>query len=515
MTRYRLIRLVLAAAIALMAGGVWTAGRIQQSADDNAGRAIDAGKSMLIAQLDQETGLRGYINTHDESFLAPYTAGRERFERLVDRSRRETSDETDRKLIDEQFRVATHWGRLAEFEVNRVRNGRKSEIDDARSRKKLMDRFRAVNAAFINHLEVDRDEDQGTARRNAVLVILALGLTFALIVYGTIERPIRRDTRRRARLAEFGDALQIARTETEAFEVLRRHVERWLRSARAAVLMRNPSANRLQAVTGLEHVPALEHNLEGAAPESCLAVRLAKPHLRKPDGHELVRCELCGELPQHSACVPSIVGGEVVGSVLVQMPGKIEPVDMEDLQSSVASAGPVIANLRNLAVAELRAATDVLTGLPNHRAIQDTLNRMVAQAGRSKAHLAAVLFDLDHFKQVNDVHGHAQGDSVLAAVGAAVKDALRESDFAGRYGGEEFVLLLPDTDKDGAAIVAEKLRVVIESLQIEGFSDSVSASFGIAVLPDDAVTGEQLLRSADRALYAAKNAGRNRVEVAG
>lgn len=496
-----------------MAGGVWTAGRIQQTADDKATRAIDAAKSMLIAQLDQETGLRGYINTHDETFLAPYTAGRERLERLVDRSRGEATDDSDRKLIDQQFRAATRWGRLAETEVNRVRDGRPSRVEDARARKKQMDRFRALNAAFIGHLEVDRGEDQGTARRNAVLVILALGLTFALVVYGTVERPIRRDARRRARMAEFSDALQIARSENEAFNVLRRHIERGLRFARAAVLMRNPSANRLQAVTGLEHVPIFASQLEGAAPEACLSVRLAKPHLRSPESGRLVQCQLCGALPEHSACVPSVVGGEVVGSVLVQTPEKLGTAEIEDLQASVAGAGPVIANLRNLAVAELRAATDVLTGLPNHRAIQDTLNRMVAQAGRSKSQLAAVLFDLDHFKQVNDIHGHAQGDAVLAAVGAVIRDTLRESDFAGRYGGEEFVLLLPETDKEGAVVVAEKLRKVIESLKIEDFPDNVSASFGIAVLPGDAVTGDQLLRSADRALYAAKNAGRNRVET--
>lgn len=498
-----------------MAGGVWAAGQIQQHADDSASRAIDGGKSMLIAMLDQETGLRGYINTGDESFFAPYTAGRERLELLVDRARSDASERNDRRLIDTQFAVANRWRNLAEAELSRLRTGETSKLADARARKKQMDRFRAVNTEFIGHLEQDRVKNQSEARRNSVLVIFALGLTLALIVYATIERPIRRDTRRRARLAEFGDALQIARTENEAFEVLRRHIERWLRSARAAVLMRNPSANRLQAVTGVEHVPLLQQNLEGAAPEACLAVRLAKPHLRRPDGHQLVQCELCGSLPDCSACVPSIVGGEVVGSVLVQMPDKLDPMDMEDLQASVAGAGPVIANLRNLAVAELRAATDVLTGLPNHRSIQDTLTRMVAQAGRGKSQLSAVLFDLDHFKQVNDIHGHTRGDAVLAAVGIAVRGALRESDFAGRYGGEEFVLLLPDTDKDGAMIVAEKLRQVIETLKIDNFPDTVSASFGIAVLPGDAGTGEQLLRAADRALYAAKNAGRNRVEVAG
>jgi diguanylate cyclase (GGDEF)-like protein len=211
--------------------------------------------------------------------------------------------------------------------------------------------------------------------------------------------------------------------------------------------------------------------------------------------------------------VPTIVGGEVVGSVLVQTPHELDGIKAEDLETSVTQAGPVIANLRNLAIAELRAATDALTGLANNRSVGDTLNRMVAQAGRSKTPLTAIMFDLDHFKQVNDLHGHAKGDEVLATVAAVIASNVRESDFLGRYGGEEFVALLPDTDRGGGALLAEKLRKAIEDLEIPDLDRRLSASFGVATLPGDAVSSEQLLRAADRALYAAKRAGRNRVEL--
>jgi diguanylate cyclase (GGDEF)-like protein len=278
-------------------------------------------------------------------------------------------------------------------------------------------------------------------------------------------------------------------------------------------MIRNASQNRLEAATGLEATPVLAKQLENAAPESCLAVRLAKPHLREPGDDGLLVCELCGELPEPSACVPTIVGGEVIGSVIVQVPEALDAAPTEDLETSVTTAGPVIANLRNLAIAERRAATDALTGLANHRSVADTLNRMVAQAGRAKTPLAAIMFDLDHFKRVNDIHGHAKGDEVLATVAAVVQNNVRDSDFLGRYGGEEFVVLLPATSRDGGAMLAEKLRESIEELEIPDLDRRLSASFGVAVLPHDAVNGEQLLRAADRALYAAKNAGRNRVEV--
>jgi diguanylate cyclase (GGDEF)-like protein len=347
----------------------------------------------------------------------------------------------------------------------------------------------------------------------SIAAILLLGTVFALVSWVVFERPARRDTRRRRRLAGFGDALQVARSEREAFDVLKRHLEGWLDRARAVVMVRNASHNRLEAATTLEHTPVLARELEGGGPESCLAVRLTKPHLRAPGDNSLLVCELCGELPESSACVPTVVGGEVVGSVIVQTPEQLRTNEIEDLETSVTAAGPVIANLRNLAIAERRAATDALTGLANQRAVGDTLNRMVAQAGRSKSPLTAIMFDLDHFKRVNDIHGHAKGDEVLATIAAAVRNQVRDSDFLGRYGGEEFVVLLPDTPGQGGAALAEKLRESIDALDVPDLDRRLSASFGVATLPSDAVNGEQLMRAADRALYAAKNAGRNRVEI--
>jgi diguanylate cyclase (GGDEF)-like protein len=137
---------------------------------------------------------------------------------------------------------------------------------------------------------------------------------------------------------------------------------------------------------------------------------------------------------------------------------------------------------------------------------------MVAHASRAIAPLTAVMLDLDHFKQINDRYGHGRGDDVLAAVGSVLQATLRASDFVGRYGGEEFLILLPDTGRDEARVVAEKIRAAISTIVI-AIEQPITASLGCAVFPEDAGDPETLFRAADRALYAAKANGRNRVEV--
>ena len=125
----------------------------------------------------------------------------------------------------------------------------------------------------------------------------------------------------------------------------------------------------------------------------------------------LLSCPVCAPLPGASSCVPLMVGGEVIGSVLLSRPAPYSAAEEQRIRESVGQAAPVLANLRNLAVAEMRAATDGLTGLPNQRAVADALNRMFAQAAATQAPLALLMLDLDHFKQVNDQHGPPGGRS--------------------------------------------------------------------------------------------------------
>ena len=169
-----------------------------------------------------------------------------------------------------------------------------------------------------------------------------------------------------------------------------------------------------------------------------------------------------------------------------------------------------------------RAITDQLTGLYNRHYFDDVFVAEFERARRYQIHLGCIIFDIDHFKKVNDVYGHLVGDRVLKEMGNLVSDTIRRVDIAARYGGEEFVLVLPETDREGTLLVASRLREMVEAHPFarSEFKDGeetpvVTISLGLAHYPDDRFsTPTQMLKAADDKLYQAKNNGRNRLEIA-
>jgi diguanylate cyclase (GGDEF)-like protein len=164
------------------------------------------------------------------------------------------------------------------------------------------------------------------------------------------------------------------------------------------------------------------------------------------------------------------------------------------------------------AQAAATARTDGLTGLPNRRAMQELLSQAAALSRRHHVPFAALSIDIDRFKNINDTHGHDIGDLVIRATASALTEATRAEDVAGRWGGEEFLVLLPHADADAALIAAERIRATIATTSIlERPDKSITVSIGIALLRHDDTAA--LLRDADTALYAAKANGRNRLEA--
>jgi two-component system cell cycle response regulator len=164
---------------------------------------------------------------------------------------------------------------------------------------------------------------------------------------------------------------------------------------------------------------------------------------------------------------------------------------------------------------EAMAITDPLTGVYNRRYMEEALDRVFKEFQRYGAPFSILMMDLDHFKSINDEYGHSMGDSVLKWVASIIKGSLREVDVVSRWGGEEFLALLPHTELNSARLVAGRLLQAISGFQFREINRSITLSIGISSAAQEAGSIEQLISQSDSALYQAKKNGRNRVEVFG
>ncbi|HEY9857427.1 MAG TPA: diguanylate cyclase, partial [Stenomitos sp.] len=235
-------------------------------------------------------------------------------------------------------------------------------------------------------------------------------------------------------------------------------------------------------------------------------------------------------------CVPLIAKQTVLGLLYVDSQAIVNHFterDLELLEAIANHASVAIENahlytqlarraseLENLVMlyeeANLRASTDALTGLHNRRFFQDQLNRDFAQARRHRRHLSVIMLDIDHFKSFNDTFGHGLGDQVLQSVSVVLGQAVRLADVVARYGGEEFIVSLPDTDFEGALIVAERIRRSVSEIELTDAEDNplrqITVSLGVSSLRLEDERIAELIERADRGLYMAKVKGRNQVQ---
>ena len=200
-----------------------------------------------------------------------------------------------------------------------------------------------------------------------------------------------------------------------------------------------------------------------------------------------------------------------VFTIAMRAPGAITQYQHNTLSIIANQVAVNIANANLHQEMAKMATTDGLTGLTNHRTFQDKADLEFDRASRYPEPIAILLFDIDHFKKINDTYGHPVGDAVLRKIAALLRDTVRTVDIAARYGGEEFIALLINTDIKGASLMAERIRASIEKSRfvLDGTRIPVTVSVGYAVFPEDAKEKSGLIEKADQALYAAKNGGRN------
>lgn len=246
-----------------------------------------------------------------------------------------------------------------------------------------------------------------------------------------------------------------------------------------------------------------------ASPWACPAVVSGRTRVF-PDAAELDACPqlTARPVPAHAAaCLPVTSMGRALGvlHVTVDRADRLTPVTVERLRMLAGQAGHGIGTRRSFDRTQVQASTDPLTGLLNRRSLEDRAGTLLADVVR----YAVVLIDLDEFKQLNDVHGHETGDRAIRTVGTVLKQAVRAGDLAGRYGGDEFVLVLPGAGEEEASVVAERVREALASAP-KGPGPALAASLGVSAV-EQGVPLADAIRLADHALLAAKRAGRNRV----
>jgi diguanylate cyclase (GGDEF)-like protein len=317
-----------------------------------------------------------------------------------------------------------------------------------------------------------------------------------------------------ARLFEMADVLQSATDYTDANQVLKATASDLLPGFSGALYVFNNSRDRLVLSTSWGRLDD-ELPVETIPPDQCWALKRGKPHLNRHDGKKLCCEHHHGD--DTALEIPMIARGEIMGLFQLFATGD----NAEDKLEGVTSLATALADGMSLALANMalreklknQALRDPLTGLYNRRYMEDCLQRFVRLADRENREVSVVMVDLDHFKRLNDEHGHAFGDTVLRDTAVTLIGGLRETDIVCRYGGEELVVILPDCSLERAADKAEALRVRIAALT-ETHGTPISASFGVAAIPYTSSSVTELLASADAALYKAKQQGRDRVITA-
>lgn len=261
------------------------------------------------------------------------------------------------------------------------------------------------------------------------------------------------------------------------------------------------------------------HSRTEFSPIACWALRRGLPH--RPAGKAVdVPCDhlALGDASLiDSICLPLTVQRETLGLLYFE-PVNCDGAEIPEIYLHMLSEniGLALSNLRLRDALREMAMVDPLTGLANRRQLETALKVQLAEAERLNQPISCLMLDVDHFKQFNDQFGHDAGDTVLREVGKTLRQSTREQGLAFRYGGEEFLLLMPGIGHDHAAVRAEEILTRIGTLRVEHKGDElgpITASIGVATAPDQC-TSQGIVRTADAALLRAKSYGRNRVEVA-
>jgi len=332
-------------------------------------------------------------------------------------------------------------------------------------------------------------------------------------------------TRQTALLNEMGDLLQSCLTTEEAYAAIGAFTPRLFPSESGALGVLGPSRNLVEIVVSWGDPPPTDQLFP---PDRCWALRRGRAYRVEAPGPGLVCGHVDPSLPTGYLCVPMMAHGEPLGVLHLQegssragQPDRAPDLLLESHQRLAVTVAEhialALANLRLRETLRSQSILDPLTGLFNRRYMEETLELELARAARGERAIGIILLDLDHFKPLNDSWGHDAGDALLRELAGVLKSRVRDGDIACRYGGEEFVLILPEASLELARRRAEELREEVKRLHVSHRGrviGPITVSLGVAAFPEHGKNSAALLHAADAALYRAKAEGRDRVTIA-
>lgn len=332
----------------------------------------------------------------------------------------------------------------------------------------------------------------------------------------TIRLLERRNEEHRS-FAEMGELLRSCQTLEEAYQVIADFGRWFFPSGSGQLYVVNPSRNLVEAVAGWGD-DAPSPDLLVFAPDDCWALRLGRVHVVDQSG-VAVACRHVGSGAAGAyICVPLVGRSEPLGLLHIRLNEPLVDEDRRRLAFELAQHAALgLAGLKMQEMLRNQAIRDPLTGLFNRRYMEESLEREIRRAIRHGSSVGVIMLDIDHFKQFNDTYGHTAGDTLLQALGRLLQNSIRAEDIACRYGGEEFVLVLPEAGLEDTYRRAEQIRLRIRELVLEHHGQllvPVTVSVGVAAAPDDGDTVQAVISAADLALYQAKARGRDCVAVA-
>ncbi|MDB5478189.1 MAG: adrA 1 [Alphaproteobacteria bacterium] len=516
--------------------------KTQHDSVDHTFTVISELQTVLSELKDVQSSQRGYVITGQETYLEPYI---------------EALPIIDSTLNDLNFLVADNPVQVKNLGVLRIKA--QHRIDVATN---IVEAYRkhGQQAAFdliikgLGKIQMDEiralvkemtDEEQRllAQRRDAVnktadytLWLGASGASACLALVFTAFMLMHRETLRRALveaslkdaftqvqaistqnilLSKMSDYFQSCKSQDEAFEIIAANVPQLLPGTRGAIAVFNNSRNIIE--TKISWGDATIGMPEYVA-DDCWALRRGRMHKYNGKNKEPVCRHIGHELHEGYVCIPMQAHGDIVGNFFVSSGSEME---LDEGQRQIAQniseqISLALANLRLQEKLKQQSIRDPMTNLYNRRYMEETMERELSRADATGMPLQVLMLDIDHFKRFNDTFGHDSGDLLIIELAKLVQKNAAKSDICCRYGGEEFLVMLPGSSLDHAANWARELSEAVHQIRIQGSSQSfsqITVSMGLAGFPEHGKTPGQLIHNADTALYKAKRGGRDQLVI--